>query len=54
MICHGDNDAGVERISALLREKCGVSEIIANHAGPQVGGHCGPGLVGLFYVASHR
>ena len=49
-ICHADCQDSVDYISALLRERFGVTDIRSEYIGPVIGAHTGCGTLGLFFV----
>lgn len=53
-ISHANCPDYVEYISALLRERLGVTDIRAGYICPVIGAHTGCGTLGLFFVGTER
>lgn len=53
-IAHGSCMADAEKLSGLLRERYGASDILINDMGPVIGAHTGPGILLLCYLGNHR
>ena len=53
-IGHGDCPQDAAALEALLKEKCGVKNVITGYVGPVIGAHTGPGVLVLFFMGSHR
>lgn len=53
-ICHGDCIEDAAYLEALVKEKCGVKEVLTYYTGAVIGSHSGPGTLALFYLGSHR
>jgi fatty acid-binding protein DegV len=53
-ISHGDCLEDAEYVARLLKEKCGVKNVIINYVGAVIGAHTGPGVVALFFLGKHR
>ena len=53
-ICHGDCLEDAERLAALVKEKCGVKEVVIGYTGAVIGSHSGPGTLALFFLGEHR
>ena len=53
-IAHGDCPEDAAALEALVKEKCGVKEVITGFVGPVIGAHTGPGVLVLFFMGSHR
>ena len=53
-ISHGDCLADAEYLAGILREKCGVKDVVINYVGAVIGSHAGPGTLALFFLGSHR
>jgi DegV family protein with EDD domain len=49
-IGHADCPSLVERLTPILKERCGAEEVLAGEIGPTVGTHAGPGSWGIFYM----
>lgn len=53
-ISHADNDKAVEILSALIKEKFNVKEIIVNYMGLAVGSHTGQGAIGVYFLGKRK
>lgn len=53
-ICHGDCMEDAKLLEALVREKCGVEEVLIGYTGAVIGSHSGPGTLALFFLGEHR
>ncbi len=53
-ICHGDCQEDAEYLAEILKEKCGVKEVLIYYTGAVIGSHSGPGTLALFYLGEHR
>lgn len=53
-IGHGDCPKDAAQLEALLRETCGVKNVITGYIGPVIGAHTGPGVLVVFFLGSHR
>ena len=53
-ISHGDCIEDAEFVAGLLRERCGVQNIVMGYIGAVIGSHAGPGTVALFFLADKR
>ena len=53
-ICHCDYPEAVERLAELFKEHFGVSFDRIEDVGPVIGGHTGPGTVGIFFEGAGR
>ena len=53
-IAHGDCPEDAATLEALVKEKCGVKNVITGYVGPVIGAHTGPGVLVLFYMGGHR
>ena len=53
-IAHGDCPEDAAALEALVKEKCGVKNVITGYVGPVIGAHTGPGVLVLFFMGSHR
>ncbi len=56
MICHGDCLPEAQYMGGLVTEKMGIDSgnILINNIGNVIGGHTGPGVLGLFYMGNKR
>lgn len=53
-ISHGDCLEDAEELAKLLKEECGVKEVIINHTGMVIGAHVGPGMMSLCFLGKNR
>ena len=53
-ISHGDCREEAEHLAQLLKERCGVKEVILSYVGAVIGSHAGPGTIALFFLGQHR
>ena len=53
-IAHGDCPEDAAALEAMVKEKCGVKNVITGYVGPVIGAHTGPGVLVLFFLGSHR
>ena len=53
-ISHGDCAEDAAQLEALLKEKCGVKNVLTGYVGPVIGAHTGPGVLVLFFMGQHR
>ena len=53
-IAHGDCPEDAAALEALVREKCGVKNVITGYVGPVIGAHTGPGVLVVFFMGTHR
>ena len=53
-IAHGDCPEDAAALEALVKEKCGVKNVITGYVGPVIGAHTGPGVLVLFFMGTHR
>ena len=53
-ISHGDCLEDAEYVGNLLKERCGVKNVIINYVGAVIGSHTGPGVVALFFLGQQR
>ncbi len=53
-ISHGDCLADAQYLEQLLRQECGVRQVITNYVGAVIGSHSGPGTLALFFLGKHR
>lgn len=53
-ISHGDCLDDAIYLANRLKSELGVRDVVVNYAGAIVGGHAGPGSLGLFFLASER
>ncbi len=53
-ISHGDCIEDARYLEQLVKEKCGVKEVITNYVGAVIGSHSGPGTLALFFLGKHR
>lgn len=53
-ISHGDCLEEARQLETILKENCGVKEVLIGDIGPVIGAHSGPGTIALFFLASQR
>ena len=53
-ICHGDCMEDAEYLEKLIKEKCGVKQVLTYYTGAVIGSHSGPGTLALFYLGTNR
>lgn len=53
-ISHGDCLEEAQYLADLLKQRCGVKEVLISYVGAVIGSHAGPGTIALFYMGNHR
>ena len=53
-ISHGDCVEDAVALGEMLKEMCGVKEVIIHYIGAVIGSHAGPGTVALFFLANEK
>lgn len=53
-ICHGDCIEDAEYLSARIKEKYPLSEVVIGYTGTVIGAHSGPGTLALFFLGTAR
>ena len=53
-ISHGDCLEDAQYLAKILKERCGVEEVLISYVGAVIGSHAGPGTVALFFMGDHR
>ena len=53
-ISHGDCVEDAEALGEMLKEMCGVKEVVIHYIGAVIGSHAGPGTIALFFVANEK
>lgn len=53
-ISHGDCIEDARYLEALLKEHCGVKNVVISYVGAVIGSHAGPGTLALFFMGAHR
>ena len=53
-LSHGDCLEDARLLEAILKEKCGVKEVVMSYVGSVIGSHAGPGTLALFFLGKHR
>ena len=53
-ICHGDCMEDAEYLAKLVKEQCGVKNVLIYYVGAVIGSHSGPGTLALFYLGEKR
>ncbi len=53
-ISHGDCLEDARYLENLLKEQCGVKNVLIHYVGAVIGSHSGPGTLALFYLGKER
>ena len=53
-ISHGDCWEEARELGEMLKEQCGVKDVLLNYVGAVIGSHSGPGTIALFYLGNER
>lgn len=53
-ISHGDCEEDARYLAKLLKERCGVEEVLISYVGAVIGSHAGPGTVAMFFMGQQR
>ncbi len=53
-ICHGDCIEDAKYLETLVKERCGVKNVLIGYTGAVIGSHSGPGTLSLFFLGDHR
>lgn len=53
-ITHGDCIEDAEYVTAKIKERFGVKDVVINYVDPVIGAHSGPGTMALFFLADKR
>jgi DegV family protein with EDD domain len=53
-ISHGDCEDDARLLETMVKERCGVKEVLIGHVGAVIGSHSGPGTLALFFLGTHR
>ena len=53
-ISHGDCREDAEYLAQILKERCGVQEVLISYVGAVIGSHAGPGTVAFFFMGNQR
>ncbi len=53
-ICHGDCLEDAEYLAQLVKERCGVKDVLIGYTGAVIGSHSGPGTLALFFLGEKR
>lgn len=53
-ISHGDCLEDAQYLELILKERCGVKEVVISYVGAVIGSHSGPGTVALFFLGKNR
>ncbi len=53
-ISHGDCPEDAAYLEQLLKEKCGVKEVVTSYVGAVIGSHSGPGTLALFFMGEKK
>ena len=53
-IGHGDCPEDAAALEALVKQQCGVKNVVTGYVGPGIGAHTGPGVLVIFFMGSTR
>ena len=53
-IAHGDCPEDAKALEKMVKEKCGVKNVVIGYVGGVIGAHTGPGVLVVFFMGSHR
>ncbi len=53
-ISHGDCIEDANLLSELLKERCGVKNVVISYVGAVIGSHSGPGTLAMFFLGEKR
>ena len=53
-ICHGDCMEDAQYLASLVKERCGVKEVVIYYVGAVIGAHTGPDVLALFFLGEQR
>ena len=53
-IAHGDCPEDAAALEAMVKEECGVKNVLTGYVGPVIGAHTGPGVLVLFFMGENR
>ena len=53
-ISHGDCLEEAQLLADILKERCGVKEVLLSYVGSVIGSHAGPGTIALFFMGKRR
>ena len=53
-ISHGDCIEDAEYLASLIKERCGVKNVIISYIGGVIGSHSGPETLAFFFLGKHR
>ncbi len=53
-ICHGDCIEDAKYLEQLVKERCGVKNVVIGYTGAVIGSHSGPGTLALFFMGKGR
>ncbi len=53
-ISHGDCIEDARYLEKLVKEKCGVRNVVISYVGAVIGSHSGPGTLALFFLGKNR
>ena len=53
-IAHGDCGEDAAALEAMVKEQCGVKNVVTGYVGPVIGAHTGPGVLVVFFLGNER
>ena len=53
-ISHGDCIEDANRLADILKERCGVKNVVISYVGAVIGSHSGPGTLAMFFIGKER
>ena len=53
-IGHGDCPEDAAALEEMVKQQCGVRNVITGYVGPVIGAHTGPGVLVVFFLGTHR
>ena len=53
-ISHGDCLEDAQKLGDMLKDRCGVKNVVINYVGAVIGSHSGPGTLALFFMGKER
>ena len=53
-IGHGDCPEDAAALEQMLKQQCGVKNVVTGYVGPVIGAHTGPGVLVVFFLGTNR